>query len=192
MVIVSLREILTFWYETKPTTSYSLICLKIPRRLDTVNTMAAFRSGFCPRRTLTIYKSLIHLKLGFSLSTTCNLPNYVFKTIQTFQNNLPRRCAGHTPSTPIRILRIIFGEFFVTERALLLTAKEFLKVKIIRPSFFQMIITRAEKNQLHKLLFKVSSVYWTSGHQRGHWSCRRWVISKNLWCSLTLRRARAL
>lgn len=72
---------------------------------------------YCPRKGLLICKSLVRSKVEFVHSVTCNLPAYLDKKMQFFENRHLKRCSGLTPSTPVHILRVISGVLQVSERA---------------------------------------------------------------------------
>lgn len=62
-----------------------------------------------------------------------------------FQRKRLRRCTSLSHSTPVPFVKVISDEPLISERAAVLTAKESLKVEIIRSSLVQMIVSSACK-----------------------------------------------
>ena len=123
---------------------YDRVCHESLSNSNAIKMMTSFKSGLTPYVSLNLYKSLVRSKIEFVRTTTCHSANYINNRIRTFQNQHLRRCLGLTKSCPIQIVYFLSGELPPQERALLLTAKEIIKIIFNNPDLFQNIKSNCE------------------------------------------------
>ena len=98
--------------------------------------LTIIKSGLHPRILTNLYKTFVRSKTEYGRTTMAHAPQYINKKISTVQKSALRRCVGLPPATPNHVIFAIAGELMPTERAMLLTAKELIKLKIHNRQFF--------------------------------------------------------
>lgn len=93
-----------------------------------------------PKNALPVYRAFVRPKIEFAHITSCNLPKYVGKGTQAFENRILKRGKGLTPSTPQHILNIISGKRSISKRTLSRTAKDLTKINKTNPCFFHTVV----------------------------------------------------
>ena len=117
--------------------------------------ITSVKAGLKPKIAINFYKSFVRSKIEYARTTTANSSATIDRKIQTFQNASLRRCLGLAPSTPIQIIYFLANELPPKERAVFLTCKEIVKLKIHDLLFYTFVENSPRLNCSYSYVFDI-------------------------------------